>query len=70
MGDVIWWADRTVQQDRQAFHSAADEAWRTRMRWAKPLYMTAKDQHIPRRKFDQGSTLIVRTRACDGPEAA
>lgn len=69
MGELIWWADRRVQQSLEAFDRAAQEQWDGRMRWQKPLRITAQNVPTPKRKFESGSTLIVRTRP-DGPEAA
>lgn len=77
MGEVIpfaapfaWWADQQLQRDREAFDRAAHEQWDGRMRWQKPLLMTAPNVARPKRKFESGSTLIVRRRLSDGPEAA
>lgn len=73
MADVIpfaWWADQQLQRDREAFDRAAAEQWDGRMRWQKPLRMTAQNVPTPKRKFENGSTLIVRARLSDGPEAA
>ncbi len=67
---VAWWAEPDVQADRAAFHVANMAEWERHMRWTKPLRMTAQDVRGPKRKFEQGSTLIVRTRLDDGPEAA
>lgn len=69
MDGVTWWADQSVQQSREDFDRAAAEQWQMRMRWQKPLLMTAQNVSTPKRKFESGSTLIVRTRP-DGMEGA
>lgn len=60
-----WWAEADAQADRATFAARAAVQWDTVMRWTKPLRITGQDVRRPHRKFDQGSTLIVRTRLSD-----
>lgn len=51
-----WWVDVPREAWREAVAAEVP-----RMEAAKPVRVTSEDARRPHRKFDQGSTFIVRT---------